>query len=106
MVLRQVVINFATSGDHTVIQGSSGSSPVHVYGIMFTVDGATAITFKDSAGTSLSGALLLTGSGSSLTLPISASPWFPVGIGNDFIINSSNAVSVQGTVWYALGRIT
>lgn len=106
MILRQEVINFSTSGDHTVITATAGASPITVYGILLTVDGATAITFKDSAGTSFSGALLLTGSGSSLTLPLSASPWFPVGIGNDFIINSSNAVSVQGTVWYALGRIT
>ncbi len=71
--------------------------------MVFTVTGATNITFKDTVGGSLSGAIVLTGNGSSFTLPMSDEPWFQIQPGGNFVMNSSNAVTVDGTLWYTAG---
>lgn len=94
-------INFNSSGDNTIVSAPA-SGPINVYGIVFTVNGATNITFKDAA-TALSGAFVLTGNGSSFTLPMSDEPWFQVQPGDNFVMNSSNAVTVGGTLWYTTG---
>lgn len=96
-----LAINFNSLGDNTVIAAVTGA-PLNVYGIVFTVTGATNITFKD-ASTALSGAFVLTGNGSSFTLPMSDEPWFQVQPGDAFVVNSSNAVTVGGMLWYTQG---
>jgi hypothetical protein len=95
------VINFNSSGDNTVIATVAGA-PLNVYGIVFTVSGATNITFKDNS-TALSGSFILTGNGSSFTLPMQDEPWFQILPGDAFIMNSSNAVTVGGMLWYTNG---
>lgn len=85
-----------------MIAGVSGT-PINVFAMMFTVGGATNITVKDGS-TALSGAIVFTGNGSSMTLPLQSSgPWYAVTLGNNFVINSSGAVQVSGTVWYQYG---
>ena len=98
---RTAVINFSSSGDNTVISAVS-ANPIKIYGIVFTVAGATNITFKDGT-TALSGAIVLTGNGSSMTLPVNDEPYFTVSIGNAFVVNNSNAVQASGVVWYTTG---
>lgn len=95
------VINFNSSGDNTVIAATTGV-PINIYCIRYTVDGATVLTYKDNA-TALSGGIILTGNGSSETLPMSDEPWYQIQPGNAFIMNSSNAVQFGGNVWYTLG---
>jgi hypothetical protein len=95
-------INFSGLGDNTVIAAAS-NGPINVYGIMFTVAGATNITFK-SAATLLSGAMIFTGNGSSMTIAIDMDePYFTCVPGNAFIMNSSLAVQVSGIVYYTSG---
>ena len=95
---RRAIINFAGAGDNTVVAGIAGS-PVRVYAFVFTVNGATNITFKDGANV-LSGAFVLTGNGSNMVLPLSDEPVYETTLGNAFVINSTQAVQVSGTLWY------
>lgn len=96
------VINFNSSGDNTIISAPA-SGPINVYCMVFTVSGATNITFKDSVVGSLSGAFILTANGSNMTLPMSDEPWYQIQPGSAFVMSSSNAVTVGGTVWYTNG---
>lgn len=93
-----VKIDFSGGGDNTTI-ASSPSKIVKVYRLMLTVAGATLITFKDGA-TALSGAIDLIAVGSSITMTDEGEPHFYTTAGNAFVINSSNAVQVSGSIWY------
>lgn len=95
-------INFSASGDNTVVTGVTNLA-IKVHGIFFTVGGATNITFKDGASTSLSAAVVFTGSGSSQTLQINDEAYFVTTPGNNFVMNSSSAVQVSGTIYYTVG---
>jgi hypothetical protein len=97
----QAAITFNTSGDQTIVAGS-GSTTVRIMRIFFVnSDAATStnITFKDSTPTSLSGAFLMQ-SGASFNGTPSGEPLFVTASGKGFVINSSAAVQVSGTVWY------
>ena len=72
------------------------------HGIFYTVAGATNVTYK-AGSTALSGAIVLTGNGSSQTLQISDEPYFYVPPGSAFVMNQSGAVQISGTVYYAAG---
>src|SRR6266704_1455429 len=94
---KTAAINFAASGDNTVIAAVTGA-PITVFGFFFTVAGATNITFKDGS-TALSGAVVFTGNGSAMTLQINDEPYFYCAPGDAFVMNNSNAVQVSGTVY-------
>lgn len=98
---RQGAINFSASGDNIIVTAPA-NGPINVYGLVFTVTGATNITFKD-ASTALTGAMVFTGNGSSMTLPLQDEPWFQIQPGDNFIMNSSNAVTVGGALYYTTG---
>lgn len=91
-------VSFASSGDNTVVSAVT-SQIVRVYRIILTTAAATNITMKDGASTSLSGAMPF-GVNGSLVLDMQGEPWYVTSAGNAFIINSSNAVQVSGTVYY------
>lgn len=99
---RSAAISFSASGDNTVI-AAAASGPLNVYGLFFTVAGATNITYKDSVAGALSGAVVFTGNGSSQTLPLQDEPYYQVQPGSAFLMNNSNAVAVGGTIWYTTG---
>lgn len=95
------VINFSTSGDQIIV--ASSAFPINVVGLAFTVGGATNMTFKNGT-TAQSGAIILTTSGSSMTLPIiEGGSWYYADPGNAIIMNSSGVVQVSGTLWYTNG---
>jgi hypothetical protein len=99
---RSAALNFNSSGDNVIISAPA-SGGIRIYAITFTVSGATQVTYKDSIAGSLSGAFRLTGDGSSMTLPMNDEPWFNIQPGSTFVINSANAVTFGGTVWYVTG---
>lgn len=99
---RSGVVNFNSSGDNTVVTAPS-TGPINVYGIVFTVSGATNVTFKDSVVGALTGAIVLTGNGSSFTLPLQDEPWFQIQPGSAFVMNSSSPVTFGGILWFTLG---
>ena len=91
-------INFAASGDNTIIAAVT-AAPIKVYGLFFTVAGATNITFKDGT-TALSGPIVFTNNGSSQQLNLWEEPWFYCQPGDAFVMNNSNAVQVSGIIYY------
>jgi hypothetical protein len=99
---RSLAINFNSSGDNVVIPASA-SGPLNIYGLYFTVTGATLLTYKDSIAGALSGGVVLIGNGSSQTLPLQEEPYYQIQPGATFLMNSSNAVTFGGTVWYTTG---
>lgn len=94
----QAVISFAAAGDNIVIPNVA-AQVTRVYGLELVVAGATNLTFKDSTPTSFSGALPFGANGSEIK-DRGNYPWYVCGTAKDFIINSSAAVQVSGTVWY------
>lgn len=92
-------INFSASGDNTII-AASGSTTIRIWKLMLVVAGTTSLTIKDSAPTSFSGAMPFT-QGGSLVLDFDSEPWYLTAAGKAFVINSSNAVQVSGTVWFS-----
>lgn len=99
--VKQGAINVSSTGDNTIIASSSTTS-INVYGVSFTVTGATNVTFKDSINGNLTGAFVMTGNGSSITLPMQDEPWFSVPPGSAFIINQSGSVTLGGAIWYTV----
>jgi hypothetical protein len=98
---RVAAIDFSSAGDNTIISAPA-SGPICIYGILFTVHAATNITLKRGT-TAISGPIEFTGAGSSMTLELKEEPWYWTNPGEDFILNSSSAVQVSGTVWYTVG---
>lgn len=96
-------ISFSGSGDNPVIAGVVGKS-ISVVAMLLAVGAATNITFKDGGSNLLSGAFPLVANGS-IALDYSQDgkmPWYWTTAGNAFVINSSNAVQVSGTIYYTV----
>lgn len=95
--LTQAPINFATSGNNTIVAAVAGKV-VKVYRMTLTVGGATNITLYNGA-TALTGPIPLATNGS-YVLDFSGIPWYTTTASNAFIINSSAAVQVSGALDY------
>lgn len=95
--LSESAINFSGAGDTTIIAGISGLL-IRVYKIFFIVGAATNITYKND-GTALSGPLNFSAN-EGMVLDFDTKPWFTMARGSPFVLNSSNAVQVSGTVYY------
>jgi|SRR5215469_7752383 len=98
-------INISTSGDNTLVAAQPGRR-VRVLGFLLAGAGAVNATWKDGAGTALSGPLALAAAGGTITAPI-APPvvgsqlfWMATGVGQSLVLNLSAAVGVGGVVVY------
>lgn len=98
--LTSAAVDFSSSGDNTVIALTAGKR-ILIHRLWLVCTGATALTFKDGAATSLSGAVSMSANGG-LTFDTTGEPWFVTSLATAFIINSSNAVQVSGMVYYRL----
>src|SRR5678816_3371905 len=99
---KSIPISFNTTGDNTVVAALSNGQ-INVYGILFTVDAATNITVKSGA-TALTGALVFTGNGSSMTLELNMDePYFYCPTNTPFIMNQSGTAQVSGVAYYTSG---
>jgi len=92
--------NGGASGDTTAVAAAAGKA-TRLYRLLLVVSGATNITIKDGS-TALTGAMPIAANGS-ITLDFSGEPWFVGSNNTNFIVNSSNAVNVEGSVWYTQG---
>lgn len=93
----ELAVSFAGSGDNTVVSATALQT-VKVYRLLLVCASAVAVTIKDGAGTSLTGAMTL----GALVLdqqPI-ATPWFTTASGNAFVVNLGSAVQCSGKVSY------
>ena len=93
-----VAINQSASGDTTLVAAVASQS-TKLYAMILVCTGATAITIKDGASTSLTGAMSF-GANGGFTLDMMGEPWFSGTANTAFIINSSNAVQVSGVALY------
>jgi hypothetical protein len=90
-------VNFAASGDNTIIAGVAGKS-IKVYRLMLVTAGATNLEFKDNT-TALSGPIPC-GTFGGVTLDNDTDPWFTCASGDSLVLNSSQAVQVGGMIYY------
>ncbi len=92
----QAVINFSGSGDNTIVTGLLGKV-IRVLQFFLVLGAASNLTYK-SGTTAISGPLDFTSAGAQvqdfIQLPLTCNP------GDSFVINSSNAVQVGGTIWF------
>ena len=97
-VMRQVPINFTGSGDQVLVAGTVGSR-IAVLQFFFIVSASVTLTYKSGA-TALSGPLAFLANGAQvqdfIQLPLIC------GDGDDFIVNASTAVTLGGTLWWAV----
>lgn len=96
------VISASVSGDNNLGSIVSGQS-VKILGITFVCTGANVITFKDSGGTALTGAMSF-GAQGGLSLGPSGDPTIyvmkPTTVGTGLVINLSAAQQVSGFYVY------
>lgn len=96
-LVQQAVINFNASGDNIVILGVMNQK-IKVLQFFYVVAAATNITFK-SGSTVLSGPLTYGSNAAQvqdyMQLPLNCN------FSDSFIMNSSSAVQVGGTIWYS-----
>ena len=93
----QAPLSFSGAGDNIVVAGVAG---MYVKTLQFwlVVGGATVLTFKSSASL-ISGALSMLANGSIIFDHIQL-PLQTISPGDNFVINSTNAVTVGGVIWY------
>ncbi len=90
-------IDFSGSGDNTIVAASSGKR-VFVYRLYFILGAITDIIFKDGT-TALTGAMPFLANGFMILDPTQV-PWHQTSAGAAFVINSSNAVQVSGSIGF------
>ena len=92
----QAPINFSGAGDNILVGGVAGQR-IKVLQFFFVLAAATNLTYK-SGTTALSGPMNYSSVGAQvqdfIQLPYTCK------LGDPFIINSSNAVQIGGTLWY------
>lgn len=96
--LNRVAINFATSGDNTIISADT-INRILIHRLWFVVAAATNLTFKDNLS---SPAAVPMSANGALVFDASGEPWFVTDPNTAFIINSSNAIQVSGEAYYSL----
>lgn len=95
-------INFAASGDNTLIALSAGNM-IRVYQLLLVSTAAVNVIFKHFTTTFNAFAIPLTAAGSAIVLDHTGQPWFATLPGEAFIVNLSGAVQVTGQVYYTIG---
>lgn len=100
--LRPVDLNFAASGDNTIIAAVSGSI-IRVYQFFMVSNAAVNVIFKHNSTAFNAFAIPFTAQGSNMVLDHTGQPWFTGLPGEAFIINLSGAVQMTGQLFYSIG---
>ena len=95
--MNQVPINFTGSGDQILVAGVAGSK-IAVLQFFFVVSATTTLIYK-SGSTALTGPLSFLANGAQVQDYINLH--LLCNDGDPFVINSSAAVTLGGTIWYA-----
>ena len=96
--LSEVVIDYATSGDHTLIAGTAGKR-IRVYRLFFFCNAATNVTISDSTPTVIIPVMNILQS-QGVSFGMSEIPYIVTGVGKDIVFNMSAAQQCSGRVWY------
>src|SRR5262245_44716474 len=97
--MNAVINNAAAAGDTPVIAAVAGQR-FRIHGYAIQAAGNTTITFNSGA-TPLTGPMTVSGAGGAGGAGYHPGGWFVTGVGEAFIVNSSNAVQVSGHVDYS-----
>ena len=89
--------NAAASGDTTLLVAVAGQKH-RIYGFRISVAGATAVQLKDGAGTVLE--TFNFGANGAAFFELREEPYYTGTANTAFILNSSNAVQVDGRLEY------
>jgi hypothetical protein len=90
-------ISFGATGDQTIVTATAAQA-TKVYRIRLTVAGATNISIKDGAATTLE--IIQFPAAGMLILDFNTRPYWTTTANTAFILNSSAAVQVEGRVEY------
>lgn len=99
--LTEAAINFANTGDNTIVAGVIGSG-IYVFKYFLVVTSATVLTFWDGSsvsGNQLTGPISLIAN-EAMVFTFDTRPWYSTTVGNAFVINASNGAQVSGRVYY------
>ena len=105
--LQRVSISFSASGNTTLVPAltvpaNSGMRQpfMNIWEVVLVVAGATNLTFQDGAVNGVTGAMAMSANGSAY-FGETTDPHFIISPGNDFVLNSSQAVQISGYVVYS-----
>ncbi len=93
-----VSINSATSGDNSLVVGTSGQT-IRIMGLFIGSTGAQTWKFKSSTATDLMPFFPAAASGN-LVLPITGEPYYITTTGETLYINQSTSVQLSGRLAY------
>lgn len=95
--LLEVIVDHDDAGPNIIIPGVAGQT-ILVYSLFFVMGGDAFVTIQSGA-TPLTGAMDMLENGS-VVLDYNRRPWFRCADGEDFVINLSDAVSIDGRCYY------
>lgn len=95
--LLEAIIDHSAAGPNVIIPGVAGKT-IEVYALFFVMAGDAFVTFQSNV-TPFTGAMDMLDHGS-VVLDYNQRPWFRCGDGEDFVINLSAPVSIDGRVYY------
>lgn len=96
----QTPINFSGSGNNTIVTGVAGQR-IKVVRIFFVIAAASNLQFY-SGTTAITGLMEFAANGA-FVLDFDKVPLSCINALDSFIINSSVAVQIGGTLWYLIG---
>jgi hypothetical protein len=100
MRFRSAPVFIDTSGDNVVVAAVPGRA-ILVYKLLFVTRAPIVVTMK-SGSTVLGGPYIFTARGSSMSMYYDGSPHWETAIGEDFVLNLDDAVTLTGQVHYTL----
>lgn len=99
--MREGDINFAASGDNTLIAAVAGAK-VRMWQILLIANAAVNVIFKHGATAFNGFAIPFVAQGSTLVLDHTGQPWLTTLPGEALVVNSSGAVQLTGRVYYTI----
>lgn len=92
-------INSATSGDNTLVTGTTGTT-IKVMGLFIGSTGAQTWRFKSSTATDLFPSIPVAAAGVPLVWPVTGEPWVTTTAGGNLLIFQSTSVQISGRLIY------
>lgn len=93
-------ISFSTSGDNTIVSSTTGKQ-IRVLRLSLVCAGVTVLTWKSSVAGAISGPMSFVAN-TGISEPFCPKGLMQTAVGESLVLNSSQAVSVGGTLTYIL----
>ena len=96
--LSDVVIDYSTSGDHTLISGVA-SKQIRVFRLFYFCNNPVSVTISDSTPTTLIPVMNILQS-QGVSFGMSETPYIVSGVGKGIVFNMSASQQCSGRAWY------